>query len=177
MQHLTTEYLRNHLEHVRKVGVSHDPSNGLQATLDFQDAIGTASLPEIYEVYKDLSVPDRRTFVFACTASLCPEMAEEVIKETVVRFMRWRELQSMNAEFEKGWNELGAAELRFNDAKKSIHKRLNEQKRRIKELANKLIRAEQEVQALHYDLSFARGKMRENREYAEKYLQIKALLS
>lgn len=165
------------LNHFRTFGVSHDPSNGLDKTLRFQDIVGHANKDEIFEAYLELEKPDKRTFLWASSAALCPETAESIIIYTTVRQLRKAEIENLNDEISKEWEKVDAETRKVEGAKKSFHKRLKHQKDEMANLRRKLSWMEKDRDEYRDKLRLERANIANLSEDAAKFAEIKRLLS
>lgn len=168
-----------------KAGVSHDPKNGLQNVIDYQDCIGRASMAEIREFEDGLAKgQDKRHFVWVNFLTLSQDMAVDILKNTVLHRERMqistdaatyiaKELAKLNDREEA----VQAKEVRLNDAKRSIWKRIADLREALVGTKRRAQFWEEQAEILRVELRDANIKSRETLEKAEKYDELKKLLA
>lgn len=90
---MNTERMKELLAEFGKNGITHDVKqrDRFNMTLEFQDLIGRASMPEIAEFEKNIDWHERKLFFFAVTACVGIDQTQEIIKKTIAeRIVRER---------------------------------------------------------------------------------------
>ena len=88
------------LDHFKANGISRDPKR-VQEVLDWQDVIGTKTSKGITALWESLEEEHRTIFIWACGATLSPQMLYVVVKCTFGHDCKLALLKSLEKEFEE----------------------------------------------------------------------------
>lgn len=175
---MKTERATELLKHFKDHGVSLDPKNGLQHVLDYQDVIGHATPQEIIEFEETLEMGDeKKNFVWVNFLALSQDNAIEIIKKTVVRRFIQKEGDVLDDMYTEKFNEFNERSNQLHNAKKAIYKKIRGLETEKEKLASRLEWFETELRETRDINRKLREDKEEYRAKAQKYDNIKELLS
>lgn len=159
-------------------GVSHNPGNGLNSVLEYQDIIGTSSINEIQDFESTLKKgQEKKHFQWVNFLTLSEDMAMDILKGTVLH--RWK--QSIANEYEEyiseRENSVCEKEFRLNDCKKAIWKRIKHLRADNIDLTRKIDYWRERALVAEQSLNKCQHYSHVIQDKAEKYDNIKSLLT
>ena len=174
---MKTERTKELLRRFKDYGISHDPNNGLQFTLEYQDCIGHATEKEIYEFYESLNQPERELFFWSNGLTLCYDMAVRIMKFTTIASMRKREQEDLTRYFEEKFKELDSKVRVFEENRKHVWKRIDLLREQVRVLKVNLQHAKDDKGRAWKNYYESDKENRTLREKAKKFDTLKGLLA
>ncbi len=174
---MKTERAREMLFTEFKDSVNHEPGNGLDAVLEYQDIMGTSSMRGIREFENTLEKGyEKRHFVWVNMLTLSEESAMNILKGTVIL----REREMIYDQFDRDCQERETALFKsnniFTDCKKAIYRKIRSLTNKILELQWKADYWKERAETAEYSVNKLQRINYRNAQDAEKYHAIKELL-
>ena len=170
---LTTDLL----DYFKVHGVSHDPENGLQYVLDYQDVIGHSTPQEIREYEETLNQEQRKTFIWVNFLTLSQDMSLDILKGTVIHRFIERESEANDKIYSEHWNEWTRKTKQLNDCKKHIYRKIRDLERSREDLVRCNVNLLNTNDSLREQNRNTRQQFFDYRDKAEKFDTIKNLLT
>ena len=175
---MDTEKAKELLKHFKDHGVSHNPDNGgLQYVLDYQDVIGHSSKQDVVAFEESLEKGDeKKNFVWVNFLTLSQDMAIEILKNTVVHRFIEKDIEAVDDEYQKKYQEYDRQVNQLRDAKKYIYKKIRELEAGKRRLSGSVKYLEAALETAYGNSRKSHGRAREAETKARKYDTIKNLL-
>ena len=105
--------------------ISHEPKDGLDDVLEWQDVIGNSSMKEITEFENNMSQErDKKHFVWVNFLTLSQDLAVDILIKTVIRRKTERIINDYEKDIQGREDALFDNEMKLQAAKKSIYKKI-----------------------------------------------------
>ena len=165
------------LNHFKGSGISHEPGNGLNLVLEYQDIIGHCNKSEIVDFEQSLDQAGRKLFIWVNFLTLSQDTAIDLLKSTVIHRWLSKHADMLEEDYNEKMTAVYTQEKTLEDSKRAIYKKIGKLENKNAQLKAQLkyykSMAEghgMAIDSLQKELSAASSK-------AQKFDDMKALLA
>ena len=184
---METERTLELLKDFQDNGIVHK-GDGLKKIIEYQDCIMQANNSEVSKFERELDKPTRQLFFWVNANTLGMDSFLDILKSTYIHRKGNEFIQKEADEINKQYNEmftmqqrrkaeLEKKELAFEIYKKPIHKKIADLRNTVRQLSDSLSIRYTVIDKLEEENTKLRRWAKQNAEKAEKYDNIKSLLS